>query len=71
MEKYNSTLRSMQGYILEGKKFVELPKKEMGREDGEGLQLRMPQTAASTEVHTYYIHTHTAGGVAAFSFPCS
>ncbi len=31
MEKYNSTLRSMQGYILEGKKFVELPKKEMGR----------------------------------------
>ena len=23
----------MQGYILEGKKFVELPKKEMGRHD--------------------------------------
>ena len=41
MEKYNSTLRSMQGYILEGKKFVELPKKEMGRQDREALQLHM------------------------------
>ena len=30
MDKYNAPLKQMQGYILEGKKFVELPKKEKG-----------------------------------------